>query len=66
MPPLSIRRATADDVETLSALIARTVIVSNTPDYEADAIRMLQEFAKPAAVAGAYNRRVERRQMIVV
>ena len=51
MPSLSIRRVTADDVETLSALIARTVIVSNTPDYEADVIKMLQEFAKPASVA---------------
>ena len=51
MSSLLIRRATADDVETLSALIARTVIVSNTPDYEADAIRMLQEFARPASVA---------------
>lgn len=45
-----IRRAAAADAEALSALIERTVVASNAPDYEAAAIELLMKFATPAGV----------------
>ena len=51
MHAILIRRATLQDADAISALIERTVRISNAPDYEADALDFLITEMTPVHIA---------------